>query len=112
MEINTFNALIPIDEYLVDNTLQVGDVILVDGIVNLQNITNTMIIGIARMKPITIIEILHEGLLALSTYPVNKDIRSITKIATNGMFIAYVRKKCQLAGTVTPYVTQGNLFAE
>lgn len=110
MELSKFRALIPIEEYLVNHTLQIGDLVCVDTIINLQNITNSMTIAIPRMKRMCIVDI-NEGLITLSTYPINKDVRSVTKTITSGMFTAYVSKICCLVSDIpTPSVSQLNLF--
>lgn len=110
MEISKFRALIPIEEYLVDHTINVGDLICIDAIINLQNITNSMTIAIPRMKKMSVIDV-NEGLVSLSTYPVNRDVRSVTKLVTSGMFAVYISKVCCLVSDIpTTTVSQLNLF--
>lgn len=114
MEVKPFKALIPIDNYLRNHKLQAGDLVCADIIINLQNITNTMVVGISRLKAMTVIEVMSEsGLIALSTHPVNSDVRSVTKWLTSGTYNVYIIKQCCLVSDIKqPIVSQGNLFED
>jgi hypothetical protein len=112
MELAKFRALIPVEDYLVNHSIQVGDLVCVDSIVHLQNITNSMTIAIPKMKRMTVVGV-WEGLITLSTHPINADVKSVTKIITSGMFSTYVSKDCCLISDLPiKTVSQLNLFED